>query len=106
MAIERLSIELTNRCNKACSFCYNHSLPGGETRWSIEDAEALVCEGAQRSLKAVSFGGGEPLQYEGLYELLERLRGVRCRPYGAARARHANRRLDDTSRRVLRRGRL
>ena len=29
-----MSIELTNRCPKACWFCYNHSTPAGETAWT------------------------------------------------------------------------
>src|SRR5262245_30810047 len=42
MALELISIELTNRCAKACWFCYNHSLPEGETRWSVEDVVGFV----------------------------------------------------------------
>jgi len=46
MPLERVSIEVTNRCAKACAFCYNHSLPGGGTRWTPRpgqlDAGALT----------------------------------------------------------------
>lgn len=76
MNIERLSIELTRRCAKACWFCYSGSGPEGATQWTVEDVAALVRDGAARGLRAVSFGGGEPLEYEGLFELLGRLRGV------------------------------
>ncbi len=76
VAIERLSIELTNRCDKGCGFCYNNSRPGGDTLWTVPDVLALVSDCAAHGVRAVSFGGGEPLQYEGLHELLRRLEGT------------------------------
>jgi molybdenum cofactor biosynthesis enzyme MoaA len=74
MAIERISIEVTNRCAKACWFCYNHSSVAGQTTWTPDEIVAFVEDCAARGVKAVSFGGGEPLQYEGIFEILERLR--------------------------------
>jgi molybdenum cofactor biosynthesis enzyme MoaA len=76
LSLERLSIEITNRCGKACWFCYNHSLPGGETRWTPDELVSFVRDCAAHGVKAVSFGGGEPLQYEGLFTVLEQLRGT------------------------------
>jgi MoaA/NifB/PqqE/SkfB family radical SAM enzyme len=74
--IQLLSIELTNRCSKACSFCYNHSGPEGETSWQVEELVPFLQDCARNGLKAVSFGGGEPLQYAGLFDLLKRLDGL------------------------------
>jgi molybdenum cofactor biosynthesis enzyme MoaA len=74
--LERISIELTNACGKACWFCYNHSQPDGGTRWTVDEVVRLVEDCAAHGVKAVSFGGGEPLQYEGLFDVLARLRGV------------------------------
>jgi molybdenum cofactor biosynthesis enzyme MoaA len=74
--LERISIEVTNRCAKACWFCYNHSQPEGDTAWTVEELEAFVRDCAAHGVKAVSFGGGEPLQFDGLFDLLARLRGV------------------------------
>jgi sulfatase maturation enzyme AslB (radical SAM superfamily) len=76
LALELISVELTNRCAKACWFCYNHSLPGGETRWSAPELAAFVRDCAEHDVRAVSFGGGEPLEYDGIFQLLESLRGV------------------------------
>jgi sulfatase maturation enzyme AslB (radical SAM superfamily) len=73
MPLELISIELTNRCTKACWFCYNHSLPEGETRWLVEEVVGFVRDCAANGVRAVSFGGGEPLQYPGLFDVLERL---------------------------------
>jgi sulfatase maturation enzyme AslB (radical SAM superfamily) len=75
MAIERISIEVTNRCAKACWFCYNHSLPEGSTDWTADELVAFVSDCAANGIRAVSFGGGEPLQYEGIWAVLHELRG-------------------------------
>jgi MoaA/NifB/PqqE/SkfB family radical SAM enzyme len=76
VALERISVEVTNRCAKACWFCYNHSQPEGATDWTADELVAFVRDCAAHGVKAVSFGGGEPLQYEGLFEVLTRLRGT------------------------------
>jgi MoaA/NifB/PqqE/SkfB family radical SAM enzyme len=48
MPFERISIEVTNRCAKACAFCYTHSLPEGDTRWTTAELVAFVrdCAGS------------------------------------------------------------
>ena len=76
MTLDRISIEVTNRCAKACWFCYNHSLPEGDTRWTADELVSFVGDCAAHGVKAVSFGGGEPLHYDGLFTVLERLRGT------------------------------
>ncbi len=76
MSLDRISIELTNQCPKACSFCYNHSGPRGGTVWEVEELVEFVGDCAHGGVKAVSFGGGEPLVYDGLFEVLGRLQGV------------------------------
>lgn len=76
MTLERISVEVTNRCAKACWFCYNHSQPGGATSWTVPELLSFVRDCAAHGIKAVSFGGGEPLQYDGLFDVLEGLRGT------------------------------
>lgn len=76
MPLDRISIELTNRCAKACAFCYNHSRPDGYTRWEASDVVRFVRDCAEHGVKAVSFGGGEPLQYPGLFDVLRELDGA------------------------------
>lgn len=75
MVLDRISIELTNRCEKACWFCYNHSGPSGLESWSLEELLQLIEDCANHGVKAVSFGGGEPLQSSLLLPLLSSLRG-------------------------------
>src|SRR5262245_23307474 len=74
--LERISIELTNQCNKACWFCYNTSQPHGPTSWTVEEIDRLVRDCAANGVRAVSFGGGEPLQFSGLFDLLALLDGI------------------------------
>lgn len=75
MTLERLSIELGERCSKACWFCYAKSHPNGTTTWNVEDVVSLVTDCARHGLRAVSFGGGEPLESPLLFPALEALRG-------------------------------
>jgi organic radical activating enzyme len=75
-SLERLSIEVTNQCAKACWFCYNHSHADGATEWTPDELVGFVTDCAAHGIKAVSFGGGDPLQYDGLFDVLRRLRGT------------------------------
>jgi MoaA/NifB/PqqE/SkfB family radical SAM enzyme len=74
--IDRLSIEITRRCPKACAFCYNGSGPDGETSWSADEVVAFVLDVARHGVRAVSFGGGEPLTHPGLPAMLAGLEGT------------------------------
>ena len=76
MEIERISIELTNQCDKGCWFCYNHSQPSGQTEWKVDEVVSFVCDCEKNGTRAVSFGGGEPLQFDGVFEILESLDGL------------------------------
>ena len=75
MPLDRISIELTNKCSKGCKFCYNHSNPSGDVLWHVEELVRFVEDCAANGIKAVSFGGGEPLQYDGWSEVLVGLKG-------------------------------
>jgi len=71
--LQRLSIDLSNRCSKACDFCYNHSFAGGKTLWRPQEIVDLVKDCAKNGLQAVSLGGGEPFEYEGIFEIISAL---------------------------------
>lgn len=80
MQIDRLSIELTERCSKGCGFCYNGSNRVGDTTWTDDELCAFVVDCAAHGVKAFSFGGGEPLEApELLWPVLEVLRGIAFR---------------------------
>ncbi len=71
--IEQISIDLSNYCSKGCPFCYNSSNRDGATSWKpsevIEFAKSCIMGG----VKVVSLGGGEPLEYEGVFDIIEAL---------------------------------
>src|SRR5437763_14773398 len=76
MALERVSIELTQRCRKACWFCYSESGTAGATAFTPGEVIDLARDLANNGVRAVSFGGGEPLEYPGVFAILASLRGV------------------------------
>ncbi len=80
MEIERLSIELGERCSKGCAFCYNGSNRAGDTDWTADALIALVLDCAAHGVRAFSFGGGEPLEMPELHwPVLAALRGLAFR---------------------------
>lgn len=75
-ALDRVSIEVTNRCFKACSFCYNGSAPAGDTNWTADELVSFAKDLAANGVKAVSFGGGEPMQFAEIFDVFARLKGT------------------------------
>lgn len=71
--IELLSIDLSNYCSKQCSFCYNHSSFEGNTLWSPQEVIAFASDCIRHGVKAISLGGGEPFEYDGLFEVIDAL---------------------------------
>ena len=79
--LDRISLELTSRCGKACWFCYNASGPDMAARCDAREVLDFVTDCARNRIKAVSFGGGEPLEYPELFEVLAALRGLIFRSF-------------------------
>ncbi|MBR4814692.1 MAG: radical SAM protein [Paludibacteraceae bacterium] len=72
--IELLSIDLSNYCSKQCPFCYNHSSRDGNTLWKPQEVIAFATDCIQSGgVKAISLGGGEPFEYEGIFAVIEAL---------------------------------
>ena len=69
--LKMVSIELTNRCSKNCPFCYNHSRSNGEIRWEPEEVIQFALDCHKHGVEAFSLGGGEPLEYDGLFNVIE-----------------------------------
>lgn len=74
-ALDRISVEPSRRCTKGCAFCYNGSGPSGGGDWTATAMIEFVSDCAKNGVQAVSFGGGEPLEWAGLFECLEALQG-------------------------------
>ena len=73
MNIELLSIDLSNYCSKQCPFCYNHSSREGNTLWKPQEVIDFVSDCISHGVKAVSLGGGEPFEYDGVFEVIDAL---------------------------------
>lgn len=71
--IELLSIDLSNYCSKQCPFCYNHSNKEGNTLWSPQEVIAFASDCVDHGVRAVSLGGGEPFEYEGVFDVIDAL---------------------------------
>lgn len=76
MIIDRLSIEPSRRCSKGCHFCYNGSSPSGGGSWDAGALVGFVRDCAAHGVRAVSFGGGEPLEWPEIFPVLTALRGA------------------------------
>lgn len=74
--IELLSIDLSNFCSKQCPFCYNHSRRDGNTIWTPDEVISFSKDCVNNGVKAVSLGGGEPFEYEGIFEIIDALREI------------------------------
>ena len=71
--IELLSIDLSNYCSKECPFCYNHSRKEGNTIWKPEEVISFASDCISHGIKAVSLGGGEPFEYDGVFDIIDAL---------------------------------
>ncbi len=71
--IELLSIDLSNFCSKECDFCYNHSNKEGNVAWTPAEVIGFASDCIANGVKAVSLGGGEPLEYDGVFEIIAQL---------------------------------
>lgn len=73
MNIELLSIDLSNYCSKQCAFCYNHSTKEGNTMWKPEEVIRFTSDCVAHGVRAVSLGGGEPFEYDGIFDVIDAL---------------------------------
>ena len=73
MRIEQISIDLSNYCSKGCPFCYNSSNRDGATSWKPSEVNAFAKSCIDGGVKAVSLGGGEPLEFIGIFDVIEAL---------------------------------
>ena len=72
-SLELLSIDLSNYCSKECSFCYNHSHREGNTMWKPQEVISFATDCIAHGVKAVSLGGGEPFEFDGVFDVISDL---------------------------------
>ena len=71
-----LSIDLSNFCTKQCPFCYNHSDKKGNVLWNPKEVIALAKDCVNNGVKAFSLGGGEPFEYDGIFQIIDSLQPI------------------------------
>ena len=74
--IELLSIDVSNYCSKQCDFCYNHSSKEGNTLWLKDEVMSFAIDCVKNGIKAISLGGGEPFEYDGIFEIIDNLQPI------------------------------
>ncbi len=74
--IEIISIDITNFCSKQCHFCYNGSNKQGESLWKPKEIIDFALDCVENGVQAISLGGGEPLEYEGVFDIISTLSKV------------------------------
>lgn len=75
-AIELLSIDLSNYCSKQCEFCYNHSTRQGNVSWTPQEVINFAKDCVAHGVKAISLGGGEPFEFDGVFEIIKELQPI------------------------------
>ncbi len=68
---ESLSIEVTNRCNSACSHCFVRAAISECSDLPIDLVREIISEGYHLGYRRLHITGGEPLLWEGLFEALD-----------------------------------
>ena len=79
MNVERVSVEPSRRCSKGCAFCYNGSNADADGAWTAADLVAFARSAAEGGVRVISFGGGEPLEWGSLFDVLRATDGVLAR---------------------------
>lgn len=62
---------ITNACNLSCAFCSRDQ--GAPSAWTAAEAFTVLADLAEAGVLEVAFGGGEPLVFPGLADLVRRL---------------------------------
>ncbi len=72
--IEIISIDISNFCSKQCHFCYNGSNRQGSSLWNPDEVIDFGLDCVANGVQAISLGGGEPLEYKGVFDIISALR--------------------------------
>jgi MoaA/NifB/PqqE/SkfB family radical SAM enzyme len=68
---ERLSIEVTTRCNNSCLHCFARSGISRGSSLPVDLVKAIIVEGYDAGYRHLHITGGEPLLWKGLFEILD-----------------------------------
>lgn len=66
-----LQVEVTQRCNYNCGFCFNRNVQGPGKELSLEQLKKIVDNAGDAGIERIRFTGGEPLLRGGIFQILE-----------------------------------
>ena len=68
--ISDLYIEITNKCNCKCTYCYNESGIDKTGYLAKEKYQEVICSAKKLNIKRINISGGEPFLHPDLVEFL------------------------------------
>jgi len=68
---ESLAIEVTTRCNSSCLHCFARSGISRRSSLPVDLVKEIIVEGHDAGYRHLHITGGEPLLWEGLFEVLD-----------------------------------
>ena len=74
-----VQLEVGDRCEQGCSYCYMNALPEARNTLSTARLETVLEDAAGLGVTAVEWLGGEPLLREGVFALMGRARKLGLR---------------------------
>ncbi|HTZ18136.1 MAG TPA: radical SAM protein [Dissulfurispiraceae bacterium] len=75
-----LELEFTRKCNLRCVYCYSSAGESDEGEMEIGEMKSVIAQAADLGArKIILLGGGEPLVYDGLGEIVEYISGLGLR---------------------------
>jgi radical SAM protein with 4Fe4S-binding SPASM domain len=70
----KLFVSVSNECNLSCSHCMSDSSPFGKQLMSPNNLRQISDEAADMGIFQITIGGGEPLLYRGLWDVVSHMR--------------------------------
>ncbi|MGO9614596.1 MAG: radical SAM/SPASM domain-containing protein [Dissulfurispiraceae bacterium] len=72
-----LELEFTKQCNLRCVYCYSAAGEPEEDEMNIDEIKSVIAQALDLGAKKIILlGGGEPLLYEGLHEIVDYISGL------------------------------
>jgi len=69
--IYTVEVKLTPKCSFRCNYCYAESTPTCNQQLSMEKLKELIDDCIESDVKQINWGGGEPLERKGWYEIMK-----------------------------------
>jgi len=74
-----LQLEVGDRCEQDCIYCYMNALPGENNTLSDEDISRILEDSVEMGITAIEWLGGEPLLRENIFRHMEEARDLGLR---------------------------